>query len=164
VRPERHPSDHADVVVCFDANMPNVRDCRRGCSSRAHYPCRHRFGPRIWVLSEPARLSFTRLTDLQVILDFLHIIHRRWHDHHGRKRFIIVTHDERFLTDARAQHKTDKNMQRLPLTWGPDWVQYTDGKHPTRIQVCRISAEYHDHDRDLRSVIDLAHLLRRVSG
>jgi hypothetical protein len=143
--------------------MPTVRPCRRGCSSTRHYTCRHRFGERIWVLSEPARLSFTRMSDLQVVLDFLYTIHRRWADHRGKKRFVIVTHDENFVDDARAQHRNQKNMQSLPLTWGPDWVEYRDSKHPTRIRVCRIASEHHDHDRDLWSVIELARLLRRVS-
>lgn len=163
MRHEFHPSDFADTVVFFDANMPTVRACKRGCSSRSNYPCRHRFGDRIWVLADPARLSFVRLTDLQVILDFLFIIHRRWPDHRGKKKFVIVTHDENFIVDARAQHAACKNMQRLPLVWGPGWVEYRDGKHPTRVTVCRISAEHRDHDRDLRSVIELARMLRRVS-
>jgi len=143
--------------------MPNVRDCKKGCSSAGHYLCRHRFGERIWVVCEPARLSFLRLSDLQVILDTLYTIHRRWFNHRGRKRFVIVTHDENFLSDARAQHRNDKKMQRLPLTWGPDWVQYCDGKHATQVRICTISSQFHNHDRDLQSVLDIARMLRRVS-
>lgn len=157
MRPKTGPS----VVVYFDANMPDIRECRHGCSSNANHFCRHRFGPGIWLVSKPGWLIFTRLSDLQVILDFLYTINHCVRKLRGHRTYVLVTHDEDFIADARRDHENGQFNGRPRLTWGHDWVEFMSGSGPIRIHIRYLSPS--NRDRDLAAVVDVARSLRASS-
>ncbi len=173
LKPPATPCESAHVVVYLDANMPELEPCRRGCQADANRFCVHRFGPRIWIVSEQSRISLTRLSDLQVILDFLHIIRRRWGKSKRvhRNHYIIVTHDKTFIASAKASHANERNMQHLPLVWGPDHVvcapsEPTDRyrhkrvlRRAIRIDVASLANGPGDHRYDLKSVLNITRIL-----
>jgi hypothetical protein len=154
VRPKTGPN----VVVYFDANMPDIRECHRGCTSRATYFCKHRFGPGISLVSKPGWLIFTRLSDLQVILDFLYTISHYFRKLRGHRTYVIVTHDENFIADARRDHENGHFNGRPRLTWGSDWVEFVSGSGPIRIKVRYLQPS--NRDKDLAAVVDIVRSLR----
>jgi hypothetical protein len=162
MKPPPKPGEQADLVVYLDANMPELRPCGKGCQSRANYPCRHRFGERIWVISDQARISFAMLADLQVFLDFVYIIHRKWCDRKGcarKKRFVIMTHDKTFVAAAQSL-SANARYKRLPVTFGADWIQYQHGKRAIRVEVHAFNLPHADRDRDIMHVVHAARAMR----
>lgn len=171
VKPEPHPSDRAEVVLFFDANMPSVKDCGYGCKSNPDRMCLHRFGPRIWICERPGKVirsdgkevQFGRLKDLEVALWCVHTVRRRWADRRGlvqRKRYILVTHDRKMLTDIRSQYGAGKSSNDFPLRFGDTWVQSGHGKRAVRLEVFLVQGGFHDRNYDLRLVLNHARDLR----
>lgn len=154
MRPKTGPS----VVIYYDANMPDIRECHHGCRSSATYFCRHRFGPGVWPICKPGWLIFTRLTDLQVILDFLYKINHCVRKLRGHRTYILVTHDEDFIADARREHEGALYNGRPRLSWGKDWVEFVGGGGPIRIHVHYLAPS--NRDADLAAVVAIARSAR----
>ena len=157
MRPKTGPS----VVVYFDANMPDIRKCHHGCTSSATHFCKHRFGPGISLVSKPGWLIFTWQSDLQVILDFLYVINHVFRKLRGHRTYVIVTHDEDFIADARREHENGQHNGRPRLTWGNDWVEFMGRSGPIRIRVRYLPPS--NRDKDLAAVTDIIRSLRASS-
>jgi len=124
--------------VYLDATISSVKECRGGCAHDTKYACVHRFGSRVYVIGQQNRISFTRLSDLQVILDFLHIILNRWKDGTKgvwRRRHIILTNDRRFLQHAERSFRHQQNMRALPLRFGANSVTYATKGYPWEVTI-----------------------------
>lgn len=135
-QPKRHFIQRTGTAVYLDATISTVKECRGGCAHDTNYACVHRFGPQVYVIGQQSRISFTRLSDLQVILDFLHIILNRWKD--GTKgvwnrRHIILTNDRRFLQHAERSFRHQQNMRALPLQFRANGVTYVTKGYPWEV-------------------------------
>lgn len=137
-QPKRRPVNSAQVAVYLDANIASVMPCRSGCRTDKTHLCLHRFGSHVYVFAHQSRIALTRLSDLQVILDFVHLIKDRWdvaastaHPH----RYVILTQDRRFLQDARNAFLKQHNMRKLPLWFRSGCVSYTEYDQMHRITI-----------------------------
>lgn len=165
MKTEQSPRENVKIVLYLDANMPKVPKCNSGCEDAKNYPCLHRFGHGVRVVGEQSRLNLTRMTDLQVILDFIYIIFRRFDGWNGgrSRSFVIVTHDKPFLETARQLHETQRNMRKLPLTFGRDYVNFcgSNGNRVISILIRTVDIRHSNKIRDLRSIINIANSLCR---
>ncbi len=137
-QPIRHFVAKAECAVYLDANIGSFKPCRNGCAVDDAYACIHRFGPRIYVVPHQLRASFLRLSDLQVVLDFLFVILERWE--HGTRgvwdrRYVILTNDRHFLRQAERSWRRERNMRDLPLRFEADRVVYKDREGPWDIAI-----------------------------
>ena len=137
-QPKRHFVAKAESAVYLDANISPFKPCRHGCISDRTYDCIHRFSPRVYVVPHQSRAAFLRLSDLQVILDFLFVILERWE--HGAKgvwgrRYVILTNDRHFLSHAEAAWRKERNKRQLPLKFEADQVVYQGRECPWNITV-----------------------------
>lgn len=167
MKPRPHASHKARVVVYFDANMPEVRGCHRGCVSERAFMCRHRFGPRIWFVAKTVGLN--RMKDLEVIADFLATIRKHWTDRKGipqKKHWVLATHDEGFLTDAKGQYRrmVANGLWAGPvLEFGAGWVRSGEGKQAITIRMFQVPQNLGGKDRDLQAVLAHCRELRRTA-
>lgn len=137
-QPKRHFIHRTGTAVYLDANIASLKACRNGCVHDPNHLCIHRFGSRVYVVAQQDRISLTRLSDLQVILDFLHIILCRWKGGvtgPWRQRYIILTNDRRFLQSAERSYRMEQNMRKLPLRFGAGSVIYADRGFPRDIRI-----------------------------
>jgi hypothetical protein len=141
--------------VYLDAMYSSLQECRHGCARDNQHPCVHRFGPQLYVIAQQHRIAFTRLTDLQVILDFLHIILTRWKNGTAGvwgKRYVILTNDRRFLQHAEYAFRHERNMRSLPLRFRANGVTYLIAGYPweinVEVHVLPQGAHHHDNLRD----------------
>lgn len=153
----------ARVVLWFDANMPDLRSCRRGCRSDRSHLCRHRFGPWVELIDDPNLMSFLRLNDLQVILFFINFILRTWPTTGTRhnRHFVLMTHDVRFIEAASSAHTSQKNMRHLPFTWAKPYVHFGRGKKRLTVRVQVLPSDG-GRDRDVKRILQYARSLPRT--
>jgi hypothetical protein len=154
-QPIRHFVAKAECAVYLDANFEPFRPCRNGCVMDDAYNCIHRFSSRIYVVPHQSRASFLRLSDIQVVLDFLFVILERWK--HGTKgvwgrRYIILTNDRHFLNHAERAWRKERNKRKLPLRFEVDRVVYHERECPWDITV----EVHHVHTNHLRDAIEYA--------
>jgi hypothetical protein len=186
LKPEQHPSVDADVIVFLDANMPNVKDCKSGCSEDLDRMCVHRFGPSIWLCERPAavdrpgapctaqKVPFGRLRDLEVVHWCIATVRRRWANERGivlPKHFVLATHDKRFLEDVKIQYGRGRMPVGPPLRfskgWLPTnhgkccWIQSGHGKRAVRLEIFMIDGGFRDRNHDLRLVLCCTKELQR---
>lgn len=137
-QPKRHFIHRTGTAVYLDATIGSLKACRSGCARDAHYACIHRFGSEVYVIAQQNRIAFIRLTDMQVILDFLHTILGRWKNGTTgvwKRRHVILTNDRRFLQSAERSFRQERNMRKLPLRFCADRVTYTCHGYPWEIAV-----------------------------
>lgn len=126
ILPEKRDGNAVYPVLFFDNCMPHLEECREGCQSDRSYYCKHRlkFEPEA-IFHADGRQNFLGYSDQQVVLYFLFLIKQKY----GRadlsnRRFIIVTKDELFLHDARAEHsKPRKNWKKPRLEFNNEYVK-----------------------------------------
>lgn len=104
-----------DVVIFFDANMPDMERCRGDCSS-SDLLCVHRFNftaHPVW-----CRKAIKGLDDFRVLEYFFNFItrHNNWQT--GRKPlFVLVTKDHKFLERGVPEaYKKALKAQKTKLT------------------------------------------------
>ncbi|MBI2062920.1 MAG: hypothetical protein HYT61_01615 [Candidatus Yanofskybacteria bacterium] len=97
----------ADVVIFFDANMPNMDKCSDNCSKKGKdlVFCVHRFNFKAQIIYPGKKLD--RLDDFQVIKYFFDLIrnNKAWEDPNKRPLFVLVTKDHNFVQDAQSAHQ-----------------------------------------------------------
>ncbi len=161
-QPKRHFVAKAECAVYLDANIGPFKPCRNGCATDGDYCCIHRFGERIYVVPHQLRASFLRLSDLQVVLDFLFVILERWK--HGTKgvwgrRYVILTNDRHFLHQAERSWRRERNMRDLPLRFEADRITYQGRERPweVTIQIRHVPRAFSGTCDNLRDAIAYAH-------
>lgn len=140
-QPKRHFPYHAGTAVYLDATVGPLKPCRSGCARDHHHMCIHRFGPAVYVIAQQDRIAFTRLSDLQVILDFLYIITARWKNGATgvwNRRYVILTNDRGFVQSAERSYRQKGNTRKFPLRFLNDCVV-----HPLRGFPWEIKIEVH---------------------
>ncbi len=137
-QPKRHFIHRTGTAVYLDATIPPLRACRDGCTHDTHCACIHRFGSQVYVVAQQARIAFTRLSDLQVILDFLHVILTRWNNGTAgvwKRRHIILTNDRRFLQSAERSFRQQRNMRKLPIRFCGNRILFACHGYPWEIAI-----------------------------
>lgn len=125
--------------------------------------CIHRFGPSVYVIAQQDRIAFTRLSDLQVILDFLHVITARWKNGAtgvwGR-RYVILTYDRGFLKSAEREYRQRGNTRKLQLRFTHNSAVYALKGFPWEIaiEVQALPAVRAHDDRHDAALYTLMHL------
>ncbi|MEK7638220.1 MAG: hypothetical protein AAB375_02235 [Patescibacteria group bacterium] len=157
-QPRHHFIHRTGTAVYLDANIASLKACRNGCIRDADHACIHRFGSQVYVIAQQSRISFTRLSDLQVILDFLHIILGRWKGGAigvWKRRYVILTSDRRFVQSAERSYRMERNMRKLPLRFKSDSVTYEDRGYPwdIRIEVHVLPHDANESPNNLRDAI-----------
>jgi hypothetical protein len=147
----------AEVVVFLDANMPDVRGCRRdgSCAADETYFCRHRFNPRVWLIGKCHEKRMMRMRDLGVVCEFIADIRLRWLADGGAasRRFILATHDQTFVASARREYGRQPHACGLyPLTFGESWIRSGEGPSAVTVEVLVIAGGFHDRDHDLNAI------------
>lgn len=164
-QPKRHFISRAGTAVYLDATIGPLKPCKSGCVRDARHMCIHRFGPEVYVIAQQNRIAFTRLSDLQVVLDFLDVILHRWKNGTcgvWNRRYVILTNDRRFLQSAEWRYQHERNMRVLPLHFVVGGVIYRLQGYPWEIKVevhviPKMSADSPDSRRDA-ALYALTHL------
>lgn len=165
-----HPSNNANVVLFFDANMPSPRECQSGCENDPNRLCLHRFGPLVWVCQRPlwvqrpgdlfdaSPVKYNRLHDLELGQWCIASVRRRWRDAGGaiqKKRYILITHDEHFLADAKKEFFDKKRGDQTSVpVFDAESIGSGLGDQRVTLEIHCISVI--DRDFDLRAVIQYA--------
>lgn len=144
-----------DMVVFFDANMPNMHKCSANCKPKKTQFCRHRFNFNAKVMYASEYIDFLRFYDFQIVLHCLYLIRKNvyYRNLAENGRFIIITKDRNFLRDAEKEWvKKLKPKTKPKLEFSRNFVACGLWKIMIKVINCKNYGTNGDHD--LFCVID----------
>lgn len=117
-----------ELVIVFDANMPSLSRCKKGCTKNTRHLCKHRFGSDIKVIARTKKLEKSELPDLGVSRHVFDLIRskRRSDDDSGttslkgelkartdaHTRWCLFTQDVFFWDAARKEQREEDGSHR----------------------------------------------------
>lgn len=107
----------ADVLVCFDANLPKIEKCQPNCETKRSISCIHRFDRKVLVEHCNTK-KFQGWSDLCIFMYFLGRIFESIAEGlvTPSSVFIILTKDRNFIDDVKNDwEKTKRLGSRLQL-------------------------------------------------
>lgn len=136
----------ADAVIGFDANLPKMENCGRGCKEIKTILCPHRFcfKSKIIYYSKP---KFQCWSDSAILLHFLRTIQDNLNagSISSRSLFIIVTRDSTFLKTAKDE--LGAKIKDLKIDFYDNYIVYGGFVIFVRLVDCKNYGTGRNHDR-----------------
>lgn len=107
----------ADVMLCFDANLPKMSACCGDCFNNPMLLCHHRFHFKAHICYCNTK-PLQRFSDLNIVLHFFRCIDESIEREmvSANSLFVIVTHDTDFLKDAEREYLHSNRESGLVFT------------------------------------------------